>query len=288
MNTEWTIQALLDWTKKFFASKGIDTPRQEAEILLAHALDCPRIELYTRFDEVVADQPRSRFRELVRRRAEGCPVAYLVGYREFYKLPFAVNPAVLIPRPETEHLVELALRLAAQSNQPRILDLGTGSGCIAVCVAYYCKSAQVVATDISPEALGVARTNAATHAVAQRIDFRAGDLFAAVQPDERFDLILSNPPYVAQEALPTLDRQVRDFEPRLALDGGLGGLTFYQRIAQQAGNFLAPGARLLLEIGYDQQQAVTNLLASVPGLTVEETVYDLARLPRVVVARRSG
>jgi release factor glutamine methyltransferase len=284
--TEWTIQALLDWTKKYFANKGIETPRQESEILLAHALGCPRIELYTRFDEVVGEGPRSRFRELVRRRAEGCPVAYLVGYREFYKLPFRVSPAVLIPRPETEHLVELALRLAANYSQPRVLDLCTGSGCIAVSVAYYCKSAQVVATDVSADAVEVARTNAAQHGVAQRIEFRTGDLFSPIQPDERFDLILSNPPYVAHEDLPQLHRQIRDYEPRLALDGGAGGLTFYQRIAQQVSDFLAPGARLLLEIGYDQEEAVTALLAAVPGLSVEETVRDLARLPRVVVARR--
>jgi release factor glutamine methyltransferase len=284
--TEWTIQALLDWTKKYFATKGIETPRQESEILLAHALGCPRIELYTRFDEVVGEGPRSRFRELVRRRAEGCPVAYLVGYREFYKLPFRVSPAVLIPRPETEHLVELALRLAANYSQLRVLDLCTGSGCIAVSVAYYCKSAQVVATDVSADAVEVARTNAAQHGVAQRIEFRTGDLFSPIQPDERFDLILSNPPYVAHEDLPQLHRQIRDYEPRLALDGGAGGLTFYQRIAQQVSEFLAPGARLLLEIGYDQEEAVTALLAAVPGLSVEETVRDLARLPRIVVARR--
>src|SRR5689334_3231997 len=186
----WTIGGLLQWTEQFLAQKGVESPRLEAQILLAHALGCERIHLYTRFDEPSDDGARTGFRELVRRRVEGCPVAYLVGRKEFYKLTFEVTPAVLIPRPATESLVLAALERAKPLPAPRVLDVGTGSGCIAVSVARQHPGARVVAVDISDDALAVARRNAERHGVVDRISFRHSDLFASLADETPFDLLL--------------------------------------------------------------------------------------------------
>src|SRR5262245_41033025 len=183
----WTIGELLGWTEQFFADKGVESPRLEAQILLAHALGCERIHLYTRFDEPAPEDARTTFRELVRRRAEGCPVAYLVGRKEFYRLPFEVTPGVLIPRPATESLVLAALELAKPLTAPHILDLGTGTGCIAVSIAHQHPGASVVAVDVSDEALAVARRNAERHKLAARITFHNSDLFAALAGGPPFD-----------------------------------------------------------------------------------------------------
>src|SRR5262249_9987632 len=171
----WTIGRLLDWTAKFLADKGSESPRLDAEVLLANVLDCERIALYTRYDEVAAEEPRKRYRDLIRRRIEGCPVAYLVGRKEFFSLRFEVNSSVLIPRPDTECVVIECLRLAKGMAAPTVLDVGTGSGAIAVAVAKQHRGAQVTATDISAEALAVAQRNAARHGVAERIRFLHGD-----------------------------------------------------------------------------------------------------------------
>src|SRR4051812_31028712 len=168
---DWTIRALMEWTEKHFQQKGFETPRLEAQLLLAHALNCKRVELYTRWDEIVDEEGRGRFRELVKRRAEGCPAMYLIGRREFYTLEFEVTPAVLIPRPETELLVAETVNRIKELPSPRVLDVGTGSGCIAVAVANRVKSAQVTAIDVSAEALAVAKRNAAKHGLADRIRF---------------------------------------------------------------------------------------------------------------------
>src|SRR5260221_7805363 len=165
----------MNWTGNHFQQKGLDSPRLDAELLLAHALNCKRIELYTRWDEIVTDQGRDRFRELVKRRVEGCPAMYLIGRREFYTLEFEVTPAVLIPRPETELLVTETVKRIKDLPSPRVLDVGTGSGCIAITVAHRVKTAQVTAIDISPDALAVAKRNAAKHGVADRITFLHGD-----------------------------------------------------------------------------------------------------------------
>src|SRR5262245_36534608 len=226
---EWTIRSLLEWTEGYLRQRSVESPRLEAQLLLAHALDCRRIDLYTRSDEAPAEEQRGRFRELVRRRAEGCPVAYLVGRRDFFFLDFEVTPAVLIPRPETEDLVNEFLRLAKTVPNPTVLDVGTGSGAIAVSVARQHPGARVTATDVSPEALAVAARNAGRHGVADRVRFLAGDLFAALPDGERFDFVLSNPPYVAAEEMAGLPPHVRDHEPRLALDGGPGGLAVIER-----------------------------------------------------------
>lgn len=279
----WTVRRLLAWTEDFLRKKGVEAARLEAQILLAHALGCPKIDLYVRHDEEPPEEKRTAFREMIRQRAEGMPVAYLVGYREFYSLPFGVTPAVLIPRPETETLVMVALKLLDPLPNPRVLDLGTGSGCIAVTLAARQKTAQVVAVDVSPDALAVASGNAARHGVADRVTFRQGDLFGPVA-GEAFDLVVSNPPYIAQSEFPALDHGVRDFEPRAALDGGPDGLAVYRRLAADVGLFLKPGGTVLVEIGATQAEAVRDLFGA--QLEVGKTFPDGAGRPRVVAARR--
>lgn len=283
--TAWTVKDLLTWTTKYLHGKGIEAARLEAQVLLAHVLDCPKIDLMVRYAEEPTEAERTRFRELVRRRVEHWPVAYLIGRREFYLLPFEVTPAVLIPRPETETLVLQALALLKGKAGARVLDLGTGSGCIAVSIAHQAKGAAVTAVDVSPDALDVARRNATAHGVADRVRFLPGDLFAPLPAGAAFDLIVSNPPYVTQGELAGLAPEVRDHEPRLAFDGGPDGLNFYRRIAADAGRFLAPGGSVLVEIGATQEAAVRSMFAAA-GLTVGPTVKDAAGLPRVVIAKK--
>jgi release factor glutamine methyltransferase len=284
----WTIKALLDWTADFLAKKTVPGPaaKVEARLLLAHVLKCRPIDLLVRYDEQPTDADRTTYRELIKRRVDGWPVAYLLGEREFFLLPFEVTPAVLIPRPETETLVAEAVSLLKKQPASDVLDLCTGSGCIAVSLAHAAKTIRMTATDVSPDALDVAKRNAARNKVADRIDFRAGDLFAALPSGAAFDLVATNPPYVTQAELAGLQPDVRDHEPRLALDGGPDGLAFYRRIAAGVGAFLKPGGWLLAEIGATQQEAVTGLFAERPELEVTKTLKDGAGLPRVVVARK--
>ncbi len=285
----WTVKALLGWTTDFLHKKGVE-PREarlEAQVLLAHVMGCARIELVARSDEQPTDAERAAFKDLIRRRVDGWPVAYLVGRREFYLLPFEVSPAVLIPRPETETLVLEALRLLKGKPAPRVLDLGTGSGCVAVSVAHQCRPAAVTAVDVSPDALEVARRNAARHGVADRVTFLRGDLFAPLPTDSAFDLIVSNPPYVTPAELAGLAPEVRDHEPRVALDGGPDGLAFYRRIAADAGRFLAPGGSVLVEVGWTQDAAVRAIFEGNPELTVGPSVKDAGGRPRVVTARKT-
>ena len=281
----WSIRRLLEWTEGYLRQKGIENPRLEAQLLLAHTLGCSRTELYMRADEPIAEEPRKKFKELIRRRTEGCPVAYLVGQREFHLLSFEVSPAVLIPRPETETLLEECLRLIKGAEAPRVLDVGTGSGCIAISVAHKNKAARVTAIDVSPEALTVAKRNAEKHGLAERVRFLEGDLFAPVPAGERFDVIVSNPPYVGQDEFPALAKDVRDHEPRLALDGGPDGLAVYRRLIAEAPAYLEPGGWLLVEIGATQEAAVRGLFEQ-NGLAVERTLKDLAGHPRVMVGRK--
>ena len=284
----WTIKTLLTWTTDYLHKKGIE-PREarlEAQILLGHVMDCPRIELVARSDEEPTDDQKAGFKELIRRRVDGWPVAYLVGRREFYLLTFEVSPAVLIPRPDTETLVLEALRLLKGKPAPRVLDLGTGSGCIAVSLAHQCKGATLTAGDVSPDALEVARRNADLHGVADRVTFHRGDLFAPLPADATYDLIVSNPPYVTPTELAELAAEVRDHEPRVALDGGPDGLAFYRRIAADAGRFLAPGGSVLVEVGWTQDAAVRALFEGNPDLTVGASVKDGAGRSRVATAKK--
>lgn len=280
----WTVARLLEWTTGRFKERGIDSPRLEAEILLACALGIRRIDLYVRHDQIVDDAGRARFRDMVRRRQEGCPTAHIVGKKEFYSLDFAVSPATLIPRPDTELLVDEALRQAKPLTDPLIADIGTGTGCVAVALAHRLPKARIVAVDISPEALETARGNATRLGVADRVDFRLGDLLAPLA-GLRPDLIVSNPPYIPTNDIAGLDPGVRDHEPALALDGGPDGLRVIERLAEQALSLLAPGGRLLVEIGAGQEEGARGVLTRA-GFMVESVRKDGGGLPRVVRAGR--
>ncbi len=303
----WTVGRLLEWTADYLAGHGSDSPRLDAEVLLAHALQCQRIELYTTFDDAPAEPARTAFRDLVRRRAEGTPVAYLVGSREFYSLKFRVTPDVLIPRPETELLVVAALDLANEKGRrgkeeggsaasgdrglgtsvpSDIADVGTGSGIIAVCLAKHLSNCRVTASDLSAAALAVAKENARTHGVADRIDFIQSDLFAAIPDGRQFDFIVSNPPYVAESEMERLAPDVRKFEPRNALLAGPRGTEVIERLIPQAAERLRPGGHLLMEISPTIHDAVRKLLESDGHFELGPTIKDLARLPRVVQAKR--
>ena len=285
----WTIGRLLTWTTDFLREKGADSPRLDAEVLLAHARDCQRIDLYTVFPEQASESLLHSFRELVRRRAAGMPVAYLVGYREFFSLAFRVTPEVLIPRPESEQLVVQALDLGKQMpvGAPlRIADVGTGSGVLAVCCAKHLPQAAVTALDISPTALEIARQNAAAHQVAQQVEFLQSDLLAACSPASEFDLIVSNPPYVTSAELEQLDADVRQFEPRLALDGGAEGTAVIERLLPQAAARLRPGGWLLMEIGPSIAARAQQLVSQTKELQSLSTLADISGLPRVLQAQR--
>lgn len=281
----WTVGALLAWTKDFLAAKGVESPLLDAQVLLAHALGCERIQLYVRSEEVADDAARAKFRAMVQRRVAGAPVAHLVGRKEFFKLNFEVTPDVLIPRPATETLVLAALDRLQGSRSPRVLDVGTGSGCIAVCVASRQKGAAVVAVDVSEAALVVARRNAAANAVADRIDFRQGDVFAPVA-GETFDAVLSNPPYIPSADIAGLAADVRDYEPHLALNGGSDGYALIDRVLAGASSHLAPGGWLMIEVGIGQTDGTINRLSEIGGFVQEASLKDGDGIPRVVVARR--
>lgn len=281
----WTVKRLRDWTTQFLAKKGLEGAEKEASILLAHALGWKRLDLYTRQDEEPAEEVRQRFRDLVRRRSEGCPTAYLVGTKEFFSLTFEVSPAVLIPRPDSEWVVTEFVRLAKEKGACDVLDVGTGSGCLAIAAAMRHKAARVTAVDLSPEALAVATRNAAKHGVSDRVTFLEGDLFGPVLPEQRFDFILSNPPYVARTEFEQLDRSVRDFEPRLALDGGSDGFAVLDRLFDQARNYLQPGGYLIVEIGLAQEAEARTRLESLAGYAMGKTVHDDAGHPRVLCVR---
>jgi release factor glutamine methyltransferase len=280
----WTVARLLDWTAKYLAEKGSESPRLDTEVLLAHSLACKRIDLYTRHDEVVTEDSRQRFKSLIRQRIEGCPVAYLVGRKEFYSLEFEVTRAVLIPRPDTETVVDECLKLAKEMPEPTVLDIGTGSGCLAVAVAKYCKQARVTAIDVSAEALQVAARNAAKHSVAERIHFVPGDLYGPLPDGERFDFVLSNPPYVPHDDIAGLAAGVRDFEPHLALDGGRDGLEMLGRLVSGAPARLKPGGYLIVEIGSPQEKPAREQIQAVQGFALAKTVHDSSGHPRVLRA----
>ncbi len=309
----WTVGRLLLWTTDYLKTHGSESPRLDAEVLLAEALGRRRIELYTTFDDVPAEEARAAFRELVRRRAEGTPVAYLVGRREFYSLSFRVTPDVLIPRPETELLVVAVLDLVKAKAEggrgkgeglgtsvpsevandhraglqvQRIADVGTGSGIIAVCLAKHLPTCRVTAIDISPAALAVATQNARQHGVAERIEFLESNLFAAAPADRRFDFVVSNPPYVATVEMDNLALDVRKFEPRVALLAGPRGTEVIESLIVQAAERLQPGGYLLLEISPTIHDAVRTLLEADGRFEIGPTIKDLARLPRVVQGKR--
>jgi release factor glutamine methyltransferase len=262
--------------------------RLDAETLLVHTLEKQnprnRAWLLANWNHALLPGAEKRFREFVARRAAGEPIQYILGEAEFYGLPFSVNRDVLIPRPETEHLVEKTLQLAAQFTSPHIVDIGTGSGAIAIALAAHLPTASITAIDISPTALALARSNAERSHLAGRIRFVAGDLLVPLA-DERFQIIVSNPPYVPEEDRASLAVEVRDYEPAGALFAGSNGLAIYRRLIPAAFAALLPGGFLALEIGYGQRDAI-NVLLTASGFRDVSFTADLQSIPRVAVAQR--
>lgn len=280
----WTIGRLLTWTADYLKRRGSESPRLDAEVMLAHVLQWPRVQLYTHFTDEVEESPRGRFRDLVRRRVEGAPVAYLVGRKEFYSLAFEVSPAVLIPRPESEFVVVEFLAVTKNVESLRAVDVGTGSGCLAVASAYRNPGAHFIAIDISEQALALARKNADQHAVADRIDFRLGDCLGPVANAGPFDAVISNPPYIPTGQIEHLEIGVRDYEPRTALDGGPSGLEMVARLIEESVPLLKRGGHLILEIGTDQEKPVRSLVEAQKVLRLAPTIHDHAQHPRVIRA----
>jgi release factor glutamine methyltransferase len=277
----WTIEEVLRWATADFESRGIERPRLDADLLLAHALGSTRIQLIVDAKKPLAAGELATFRELVKRRRAREPMAYILGVREFYGRSFRVDARVLVPRPDTEGLVEVALeRTRAVSMSMRALDLCTGSGCVAVSLALERPTSLVFATDLSPDALAVARDNA-LRLGAYNVALRTGDLFAAVDASCRFDLVTANPPYISTAEIPTLMPDVRDFEPRLALEAGEDGLASLRRVVGQAPEHLAPGGVLAVEVGAGQAPAVVELFGHA-GFDAVDVRRDYGRIERVV------
>jgi release factor glutamine methyltransferase len=259
---------------------GVPEARREAGSLLAFVLNKDRTFILAHADAAISEDEVVRFQDVLDSRARGEPAQYIMGRQEFYGLEFEVTTDVLIPRPETELLVESALKLVSKVSPVSICDVGTGSGCIAVTLLSQLPMARAVASDVSPAALEVAKRNAARHVITDRIEFVLSDCFASLT-QQHFDLIVSNPPYVAEGAVATLQREVRDYEPRMALTAGADGLDVIRRLVSQATGFLKPGGHLLFEIGFDQHEAVGALIDS-ETWELLDVHQDLQGIPRIV------
>ena len=286
----WTILKLIRWTDERFKKEGLTSPRLDAEVLLAESLGMDRVGLYTHFDQPLQPRELTRFKKLIQRRLAREPLAYIVGKREFWSLTFKVTADVLIPRPETEVLVAEALQVLVDAKRPtrswRILEIGTGSGAVSIALAKELPLASLVATDLSGKALAIARENALGNGVQERIQFLQGDLFAPLEEGSQFELILSNPPYVPRNHFASLAPEVRDFEPRVALDGGKDGLAFFRRALPRVGEFLQPEGWFLAEIGAGQDPEVRKIAAENPDLDAFDFIPDLAGIKRVFKARK--
>lgn len=282
----WTISRVVAWTAKDLAARGIESSRLDAELLVAHALKLRRIDLYLRHDQPLADAELAGIRALVERRRRFEPIAYIVGERDFYGRAFAVDRRVLIPRPETEGAVEAALAALpprAEAATLRVLDVGTGSGAIAVTLACERPDVTVDAVDLSPAAAEVARANAARHGVSARVRVVEGSLYKAIG-DARYHLIVSNPPYIATAEVDELMPDVSQHEPRLALDGGPDGTVVLRPLVMGAPAHLVDGGALVVELGWDQAERAREL-AREAGFARVEVRPDLARIERILVAR---
>jgi release factor glutamine methyltransferase len=280
----WTIRSLLGWMTQDFHQLGLPSARLDAELLIANVLAVERVRLYMDLDRPLSAAELANVRALVVRRRQREPVAYLLGVREFYRRAFAVSPSVLIPRPDTECLIERALQLLAADVPARVLDLCTGSGAIAVTLAAERPSISVAATDLSPEALAIALANAERHAVRARVTGYQGDLFAALPVGSQYDLITANPPYLGADELAELAPELQH-EPRLALVADADGFGVLWRLCDQIASWLAPGGTLLFEVGAGQAEPVAQRLAAQSGLHDVRTHKDLGGIERVVEAR---
>ena len=312
-----TVLEVIQKSAEFLAKKDVEPSRLQAELLLSHALKLPRMKLYLNFERTLAPAELDAVRELVKRRSQREPLQHIVGSTSFCGLEMAVNRHVLVPRPETELLAEAgwkfmtALSTATDpscdtksrssrreeahseersqslltSAATTALDFGTGSGCIAIALAVKCPAAQITALEVSPEALTIARENAARNGVAERIYFVQGEGFAALPANTRFDLIISNPPYIPTAEIASLEPEVRDFDPRSALDGGTDGLDFYRLLAAQTAGFLQLGGKIMVEFGDGQGDEVKSIFESQKWI-VEALREDYSQRQRILVARR--
>ena len=323
-----TVLEAIQKSAEFLAKKGVESPRLQTELLLAHLLKLPRMKLYLNFERTLTPAEVDGLREFIRRRGQREPLQHITGSTSFCGLEIAVNRHTLVPRPETELLAELGWEFLSsrgresahsseQNDQRRlmsaatVLDFGTGTGCIAIALAVKCPSAKVVATDVSPDALALAKQNAGRHNVAERIEFLQGDGFAALHneseggaprcPDSpkeewgsrssplrkmEFDLIISNPPYIPSAEIATLQSEVRDFDPHGALDGGADGLDFYRKLAAEAKPFLKPGGKIMLEFGDGQAAAIRKMFETEKWI-VEAVKEDYSQRARILIARRN-
>jgi len=282
----WSIKRVLAWASDDFKRRGNKSARLDAELLLGEALGLDRIKLIVEAERPLAEAELTRYRQLIKRRRVGEPIAYILGRREFFALPLLVDRRVLIPRPDTEILVETALsRTRERHLYGRMLDLCTGSGCVAIAFAKERPTWRVTAVDLSPEAATVARENVRRAGVVHHLAVLEGDLFAPLPPGAQFELITANPPYIPSADIEGLDADVRDFEPRLALDGGADGLLITRRLVAEAMDYLSPGGLLALEGGFDQAPAVESLLEA-SGFSDITRSKDLAGIERVVSGRR--
>jgi release factor glutamine methyltransferase len=299
-NDIWTIQKLLNWVAEYLKNKGIDSPRLSAELLLSYVLELKRIELYTQFEKIVTEQQLGRLHGLVERAGQKEPIPYIVGKTEFYSLELNVTADCMIPRPETELLVERAIEfLRTRTGKQSVCDLCTGSGCIAVTIARNYPDCRIIATDICDAALSVAAKNIEKHQLKERIRLLCGDLFDPIMPqldvekpvhhshsDGGFDLIVCNPPYISAAEFEKLGKNVKDYEPKLALFAGDDGLDIYRRITERVGTFLKSDAAVMLEIGYNQGQAVKQLLEQA-GCFGEITIEkDFNNNDRIAIAKK--
>lgn len=280
----WTIKKLIQWTAGYFRNHGVEEARLDAELLLGYVLGRPRIYLYTNYDQIMNKEELARYRELIRRRAAGYCTAVLIGEKEFMGIPFRVNEHVLVPRPDTEAWLEKVIQRFRNLPDISMLDLGTGSGALAVSFLYYCKEARGVAVDISEKALETAKTNGERAGISDRVEFRRGDFLNALREDEQFDVILSNPPYIPSGDIDGLAEEVRR-EPRIALDGGPDGLKFYRTLGEKAVRFLRPGGLLAAEVGIGQAETVRTFFEN-GGLTDIEIIPDYGGVDRAVCGKR--
>lgn len=280
---------MLNWTTQYFEDKGIENARLSAEMLLAHVLGEQRIRLYMDMDRPASELERAAFRELVERAAAHEPIDYLVEQTPFYSMMLKVSPAVLVPRPSTETLIDQVLRHARVTpgfHEPTIVDIGTGSGAIAIALARHFKNSHIIATDISEDALAVAKENAAIQKVSQRIDFRQGDLYEPVK-GERFHYVLSNPPYISDEEWESVEPNVKDYEPHHALRGGVDGLDIIRRLIAGSVDHLEEPGQLVIEFAASQKKAVLALANEADHLTNAHILADHEHLPRMLVADRA-
>jgi release factor glutamine methyltransferase len=279
-----TVLEAIQKSADFLGKKGVESSRLNAELLLAHQLKMPRMKLYLNFERALTPVETDGLRELVKRRGQREPLQHITGSTSFCGCEIAVNRHALVPRPETEMLAELGWKLLGE-NKAAALDFGTGTGCIAIALAVKCPAAKISALDFSSDALVLAKQNAVANQVVERIDFFQGDGFAALPEKSQFDLVISNPPYIASAEIETLQPEVRDFDPRAALDGGTDGLDFYRRLAKESSAFLKPEGKIMLEFGDGQADAIKKIFEGEKWI-VEAVREDYSHRARILIARK--